>query len=80
MYFLKLILTALVIACVCFAIRAAIVWATRATAAKIDSPQKVRCNMCMWEGLEEDLILSVKENGITEKCPQCGDSECLMDL
>lgn len=48
--------------------------------------KKVRCNGCMWEGNEDELVLKEssacpsKFSEMTEYCPSCGNPSCLMDL
>lgn len=39
---------------------------------------KVRCNQCMNEFDEEEIIYNGDDD--TEYCPHCGESGCLMDL
>lgn len=36
---------------------------------------KIKCNMCDWEGKEEDITLK----GEIEYCPKCGKTGYLMD-
>jgi len=40
----------------------------------------VRCNMCMWEGEEEDLVMVKDEDGFGKGCPKCETDAYLMDL
>ena len=39
--------------------------------------QIVRCNHCAWEGEEEKLIIADDD---IEECPECKQSDGLMDL
>ena len=41
---------------------------------------RVRCNMCTWEGNEEDLVLFEDEDGFGKGCPKCETDAYLMDL
>ncbi len=41
---------------------------------------RVRCNMCMWEGNEEDLVLFEDEDGLWEGCPKCETDVYLINL
>lgn len=43
--------------------------------------RKVRCNWCEWEGseLELDIIPDATYYEV-EACPECGRSDCLMDI
>lgn len=38
----------------------------------------VRCNMCMWVGVEEELEYNPDTD--EERCPACGQSGYIMDL
>ena len=40
----------------------------------------VRCNKCMWEGEEEDLVMFEDEDGFGKGCPKCETDAYLMDL
>ncbi len=40
----------------------------------------VRCNKCMWEGEEEDLVMYEDEDGFGKGCPKCETDAYLMDL
>lgn len=40
---------------------------------------EVRCNMCMWEGDEEDLVMSKDEDGLSKGCPNCQTDHYLME-
>ena len=40
----------------------------------------VRCNTCMWQGEEEDLVLFEDEDGLGKGCPKCETDEYLMDV
>ena len=40
----------------------------------------LRCNMCMWEGEEEDLVMFKDEDGFGKGCPICQTDHYLMDI
>ena len=40
----------------------------------------VRCNTCMWEGEEEDLVLFEDEDGLGKGCPKCETDGYLIDV
>ena len=43
--------------------------------------RKVRCKWCMWEGSELELdIVPDATHYEVEACPECGCSDCLMDI
>jgi len=44
---------------------------------KIDT---VRCNMCIWKGEEEDLVLFEDGDGFGKGCPKCETDAYLMDV
>lgn len=41
---------------------------------------EVRCNMCGWEGYENDLVLCEDEGGFFNGCPNCKKDDYLMDI
>lgn len=41
---------------------------------------RVRCNMCMWEGNEEDLVLFEDEDGFGKGCPKCETDGYLINM
>jgi hypothetical protein len=41
---------------------------------------RVRCNKCMWEGEEEDLVMFEDEDGFGKGCPKCETDAYLMDV
>ena len=47
---------------------------------RINNMNTVRCNMCDWEGEEEDLILGEDEDGYFKGCPNCNTDYYLMDI
>jgi NAD-dependent SIR2 family protein deacetylase len=40
----------------------------------------VKCNMCEWQGNEDDLVLFTDEDGMGKGCPDCKTDAYLMDI
>ena len=40
----------------------------------------VRCNWCFWKGKEEELSIITVDDEEVESCPNCGKTDCLMDM
>ena len=45
-----------------------------------DEYYRVRCNKCMWEGEEEDLVMFEDEDGFGKGCPKCETDAYLIDV
>lgn len=46
----------------------------------MDEKYEVRCNMCEWEGYENDLVSYEDEDGFFNGCPNCKTDYYLMDI